>query len=53
MDRVRTSEYTLSISFIKTVQLILYMCCSFCDTKRTITICGQKAELFNLIHVNT
>ena len=33
----------------KRVLLIFYVCCSFCDTKRTITICGQKAELLNFI----
>ena len=53
MDSVRTSQKTLSISFIKGEQLILCIFCLFCDTESTITICGLKAELLNLIRVGS
>ena len=59
-DVVRTAQYTLCISVIKTSQLMLYReiiaVCSQIHTKHINTVCGQNVELLNVklaVHIVT
>ena len=59
-DPVRTAQKTLSVSIIKTSQLMLYReivaVCSQIHTKHINTVCGQNVELLNVklaVHIVT
>jgi hypothetical protein len=51
-DSALTARYTLSVSVIKTSQLMLYReiiaVCSEIHTKHINTLCGQNVELLNV-----